>query len=131
MVERWTSNDGRVEIWSSGPHLRARVPFDALDPENSETREVLLYPRTTERGNAWIGKAWEGDDLDVLVVVRDSDEVIAARTITRPHAAGGELDPRGIEVDYRCARVIEREPRESAAMVELRRLAGVTEGVSR
>jgi hypothetical protein len=91
---------------------------------------VLMHKRSTPRGLGWVGKSWGADDaLDVVVAMPEgcnegsalAEVLVLAHCITRPHAGGGEQDPRTNDAVYRCGQVLEHEP---AGVAELRRLAG-------
>lgn len=103
---KWVSDDGLVEV-ERPEGVGRRALWVTI---NGVTCLAKAW------GPHWVSRGWvsgldghEDDPIadDYTVVVAADDELIVRLTKVRPLAAGTEADPRCLDREWRCARVIE------------------------
>lgn len=101
-MAEWVSDDGRARVWCDHGTMRVSVPA----PTEGARVLDLSERETSAGGKAWVGRLWQGDELEVVAAAFDGDDLELVHVVSRPTAAGGESDPRQSDWQYRCARVV-------------------------
>lgn len=115
-MAEWTNDEGTVRVRSIGAELQVTVPgFPSPADPNPANRTVTLYKRKPfgETGEYYSDCWWRwwamgGAEVEGLAAIADGCDILVIYTACRPFATGRPDDPRSLDADYRCGKLVER-----------------------